>query len=426
MMLRFSPFVISLWALLFSPSVLAADAKPLGLDIVAVVNDRLISSYDVDSRVRFVILTSHLNDTSAVREGIRPQIVRTLIDEHLQVSQAEKEKITIDKDEVEKAIASIEKKRGMPEGAIMQLLTRNHIPADTFTDQIRAQLAWGKIVMTKIRPDVKISEEEVRTARIKPPAEVKNQELRIAVLLLPVDKPAREPEVQKLAQKLSGELRGGASYEEVYRQFSGLPSGAHPDTFWVKPEQLDPIISQALVNAVPDMVTMPLRSRDGYLIVKVYNTRSLEKDTGKNEEDVVLKEILLRLKPDASGSEADVLLKIGEEVAKHPGTCVDEGVANIENLKDVQIDVSKKQSRLSELPAAVRIIAENLRVGDISTPFASSEGIRLYMLCEKKTADKKEVELEQLGDLLFQRKLELEAQKYLRNLRREAFIEVRG
>lgn len=418
-------FFVLLALSLFTANAFAADPKPLGLDIAAVVDNEMISNYDVQNRIRFIIATTNLANTTSVREGIRPQVIETLINEYLQIQHARDEGIEVSEEEITRAIANIEQNRGMKEGAIKTMLESKAVPYSTFVQQIRAQLAWGKIVVGRLRPQVTISEAEVRQARMRPPPKVKKQELRIAVLLLPAANAAQDQKMLALAQKLSSELQAGASYEEVYRQFSGLSSGGNPDTFWVKPNQLDPNINQALINARKGTISQPIRSRDGWLIVKVYDTRSLE-DPEASRVDVLLKEILLRLKPEASVEEANMLLQIGEEVSKNPGVCEDKTVANIQNLEDVQIDVTHRQSRLSELPTAVKIIAENLREGEISTPFASSEGIRLYMVCEKKMAKKQEVQLEQLSELLFQRKLELEAQRYLRDLRRDTFIEVRG
>ncbi|MGE0754669.1 MAG: peptidylprolyl isomerase [Alphaproteobacteria bacterium] len=410
--------------LLTADAALAAEPKPLGLDIAAIVDDEVISTYDVNSRVQFVIVTTNLPNTKDVREGIRPQVLRSLINEQLQLQHTKKEGIEVSDQEITRAIANIEKQRNMSDGAIFRMLDKNNIPRQAFSDQIRAQLAWGKIVIGRLRPQVNVSDEEVRKARIRPVPEVPEEEMRIAVLLLPVEKAGQEAEVKKAAERLSGEIRKGASFEEVYRQFSGLSSGSNPDTFWVKPGQLDPLVSRVLAGARADMTTPPVRTRDGYLIVKVYETRAVG-GTKESETEVLLKEIVLRLKQDASQQEANLLLGIGEEVAKHPGTCEEQGIASIDNMEDVDIEVRHRRSGISELPPAIRIIAENLQVGDISTPFASSEGIRLFMLCEKKTAKKKEVQFEQLVDLLFQQKLELEAQKYLRNLRREAFIDIR-
>ena len=58
--------------------------------IIAVVNDEAVSSRDVIERVRLVVLVSGLNDSPELRQRIAPQVLRTLIDEHLRLQEAER------------------------------------------------------------------------------------------------------------------------------------------------------------------------------------------------------------------------------------------------------------------------------------------------------------------------------------------------
>lgn len=414
-------------------SAFAADAQE-GLGIAAVVSGDPISSYDVDSRIKFIIATANLSNTPDVIARIRPQIMRTLLDEKLQLQEAKKLDIKVTDDDVKKAIAGIEAERNMPPGAIDHIMEINHVPKDTFTHQIRAQLAWNKLLAQKIRPHVKVSDEEIATAlqRIatQPVKPAKGpQELKIAVITLPVDKPSRAAEVKKLADKLVKEVRGGASFEEVSRQFSSAAAGAggKVESFWVKPGQLDLHVNQALANADKGTVTDPVPTSEGFTIIKVYDTRAIgpAPEPEIADSDVTLKEILLKLKPDAPNKEAAVLLQIGEDVAKHPGGCQDKSVAGVDNPEEIDIAVDFRTQRMSALPGALRTIAQSLKIGEISTPFASDEGIRLYMLCDKKDIAAGTPDREQVYRMLMQQKMELEAQKYLRNLRRETFIEVR-
>ena len=381
--------------------------------------------------------------------------MRSLIDEKLQLQEAQKNDIKVSQSDIDQAIAAIEEQRGMPKGAIYTMLDESHVPRETFTNQIHAQLSWNQLLIKKIRPQVHISDEEIVMAsnRYTPgnsQAHKKNKskgvdmpvELKISVITLPVDKPERLPEIKKLADKLVKEVRGGADFEEVARQFSSVTanSGGKVEAFWIKPTQLDPGIAKVLSAATAGMVTNPLPSSEGLTIIKVYDVHSssARQETQKTEEDdsdkvekkrpdfeVTLKEILIKIKPDTAGKEADAMLQVGEEVAKNPGTCDEKGVANIKDLTDFDIEVNFRTQPLSELPPAIKIIAENLKIGDSSTPFASNEGIRLYMLCGKKPVEMKEAEREEIYHRLLQQKMELEAQKYIRNLRREVFIDIR-
>jgi peptidyl-prolyl cis-trans isomerase SurA len=423
-----------LTALLFAPEaiakeqVLAQSGGKAGVGISAVVGGDAISSYELDNRLRFIIKTAKMSDSPEVVERIKPQVLRTLIDEKLQVQEAQKNGISISDSEVNMAITSLEQQREMQPGAITRMLEANRIPRETFTDQIRAQLAWNKLMIQKIRPQVRISDEEIALAskQIAVPAVPKKfKELKIALIQLPVEKPSRETEVRRLADKLAGEIRQGASFEEVSRQFSSSPvtTVGKVDAFWVKPAQLDAAIARSLQNASVGMITSPVRTSQGYVIVKVFDARATEEEKPVDMA-VIIKEVLLKIKPDASDKEADIVLQVSEEVSKNPGTCQEKGIASIQNVDDSDIEVNIYKSRMSELPPAVKVIAEGLKIGDISQPFASTEGIRLYMLCNKRDSDEV-LDRERIVAVLYQQKMELEAQKYMRDLRREVFTDVR-
>jgi peptidyl-prolyl cis-trans isomerase SurA len=406
-----------------------APQKPVAaqsgsLHIVAVAGNHAISSFDVDSRLKFIFATTNISRTADMVANIRPQVIRSLIDESLEIQEAAKNNIQIDDKEVAQAIGAIEEQRGMPPGGISAILKEHSVPEKTLTDQVRAQLAWGRLLSKTVRPRIKISDSEIALAqgRISIPA-VKNniKEMEISVINLPVEKPKDEKEIKGLSDKLWGELNKGARFEEIARQFSASSDGK---PFWIRPEQLDPAVAGVLKATAEGAVTQPIRTANGYSIIKLLHIRASKDNTP--EMEVTLKEILLKLKPAASSKEADVLLQIAEEVAKNPGSCQEKGVASISDPDNFDIEVNFRKAPMSELPPALRSISDSLKLGDISTPFASAEGIRLYMLCDKKDITNQPVNADKVREILFKQKFELEAQKYLRNLRRETFIEIRG
>lgn len=415
-------YLLPLILLLTMPSLAGARQEDVG--IAAIVNEEIISSADLANRMRFIVATTGLSDTADVRDRLFPQVVRQLIDETLQLQEAARLGIIIAPKDLEQAIAALEKQRGEPPGGLFAKLERYGVPKDTFLAQLRAQLAWSKAVIRKVRPQIRVSDEEVERARRRYSSPSTRSEAEIAVITLPVDKPENEAGAGKLAEKLFAEIKGGASFEAVAGQFSGQKGGGKTSTFWVQPEQLEPAVANALSAVAAGGITPPIRSAEGFTLVKVYNRRAIA-EAGQNDIEVVLKEIVLKVKSDASEKDVSVLLSIGESVAAHPGKCTDKGIADLSNVEDFDITVTFKREILRQMAPALRTIAETLEVGEISTPFASAEGIRLFMLCEKVEVPPILAEKEKVHSLLFQEKIELEAQKYLRNLRRDAFIDVR-
>jgi peptidyl-prolyl cis-trans isomerase SurA len=272
-------------ALLFSSPALAAKgdtAVPMKPDIAAVVGQEVISTYDLDNRIKFIMASSNLPASAEVRARLKPQVIRTLIDEKLQLREAEKNGIKISDNEAEEAIANIEKDRDLQPGAIFRMMENDSVPRETFTGQIRAQLAWRKLVLKKLRPLVRVNDEEVKLVKL-PPVASAPQEIKMAALTLPVDKPAREKEVFDTALNLAKELRAGASFEEVSRQLSAGAVKGSDEAFWVHPAQLDPILARALSNATAGMISEPIRTEAGFTLVKVYDTRSRQAQEEKDQ-----------------------------------------------------------------------------------------------------------------------------------------------
>ncbi len=265
------------------------------LAISAVVGEQAISSFDVNNRIKFILSTTKISNTPDIIAHIKPQVIRTLIDESLQIQEAEKNGIKVTDEEVEKAIAGIESSRGMPAGEIERMLASGNVPIKTFKDQIHAQIAWSKLLGAKIRNKIKISDDEVTLAKknddiIKKPSSpktdsVKIKEVEIAVINLVIDKPQREEEIKKLSEKLYNELIRGASFEDVANQFSASSDGK---PFWINPSQLDANVAKILRVTGEGSITKPIRTHDGFSIIKLLHIRAdkvaVKKEPEKQEE----------------------------------------------------------------------------------------------------------------------------------------------
>ncbi|MDX2072799.1 MAG: peptidylprolyl isomerase [Alphaproteobacteria bacterium] len=410
-----------------APTAQAAPVATTNSAIVAVVNDEAITSYDLNARIQFVLATTKISSSPESIARLKPQILRALVDERLQLQEARKNDIELTDKEVEQAIVAIESQRSMEPGEIGRILATNRIPEETLMVQIRAQIVWGKLVQRKLRSRIKITDEEVTQMARKLAAPVIRQELKIALLQLPVDKPSRDKEVRQAAEKIVLESRGGADFEELARQFAGgaVRDGGNLTAFWVRPDDLDPSIAKALTGAKPGSISDPLRNSIGYTLIKVYDARDLPGQTPTGTE-ITMREISLKLRSSADSKEMEALKTIAEEIEKTPGSCDDKDIGEVSGGSVASIAVEKTTAMLADLPAALRVIADGMKVGDISSPLLNDDGVKLYMLCGKREGVNAPVDNERARAVVYQQRIELEAQKYMRNLRRDAFIEIRG
>ena len=144
LMRRLFAVLISL-ASLGSPSSVEAQGVQR---IAAIVNDDVISVYDLVSRIEMVIASSNLGDTPAIRRRLSPQVLRNLVDERLKLQEAKRRNISVGKRDIDRAIGIIERQNKIPRGQFDAFLKKNGVRRTTIINQIRASIAWAKLIGT--------------------------------------------------------------------------------------------------------------------------------------------------------------------------------------------------------------------------------------------------------------------------------------
>jgi len=81
--------------------------------------------------------------------------------------------------------------------------------------------------------------------------------------------------------------------------------------------------------------------------------------------------------------------------------------------------------KIRDLNPAIRPAVLNLKVGEASEPLQSDTGITLVMVCDRQDPPEQMPSRDQIADNLTRQRLDLIARRYLSDLRRQAFIDVR-
>lgn len=404
----------------------AAQAQQEPVQIAAMVNNSVITTLDLDARVRFALATSGVPDREEVKRRMMVQVLRGLVDEQLQLQEAARLNIAVTDEEVAAAIANINQQRRLPEGAFEQFLASRDIPIESIQTQAKAQIAWSKVVMQNLRSRVRVSNDEVNRERESIATGKEITEYNLSSLVLPVDSPEQDEETHQLADKLSAEIKEGANFTALASQFSagGSDLVEQNQYRWVQLHQLEPVLARAVADLEKGGVTSVVRSLTGYHIIKLNDKRTLNLKKVADSE-VLLKQIVMKLKETAQSQEAHILLDIAREVGRHPGDCTQEQVAGVEALDDLEFQVKYERLPFKELQPDLQQMLASLRVGDVSEPFATPNGIHLIQLCERVEQPSELPPVDEIKNRIYQQKLMMESTKRLRDLRREALIDVR-
>lgn len=397
---------------------LAAPASAQStLRAAAVVNDEVVSALDLEMRLRLVMLSSGMRDSQQVRQRLTQQVLRTLIDERLQIQEAERLGIEVSDEEVQAAIGRIAQNNNMDAQQFLSVLRRERVMPQSLQNQVRARLAWQKVVGQRLRSDVQIGEEEVDAVVERIRSNEGQTQIQVSEIFLAVDDPDREDEVRRTAQRLIQQLRNGANFAALARQFSQSATAAvGGDLGWIQPGRLPDELSGRLREMQPGQAAGPVRTYSGYYIVQLRDRRTLT--TG----DLTLKLSQLYLSLPENPDEQTV-----QEV-----TATAEGYADrlngCEELKTVSEQQASAASgdlgevKLGELPEKVRGAVADLNVGEPSRPVRVNGGIVVLMVCDRQEAG---INREEIRQGLMQERLGMLARRYLRDLRREAHVDIR-
>ncbi len=401
------------------PAGQTSSAPPLSEGIAAIVNEAVISTSDLRSRIDLALLSAGLPNTPEARREIAPQVLRALINEQLQLQEARTLGIDVGDQEIEESMARIAQDNKIPGGDMPAFLRANNIPPRALREQIRAALSWNKYVMRALRPRVDIGDDEIDSFAQRIRANAGKQEYLVSEIFLPVDKPEEEENVRALGEKLVAQIKSGAVFGAIARQFSqGAGAASGGDIGWIQAGQMEPELDKLLQSLQAGEIAGPVRGTSGYHILGVREKRTIA--LGDVKEMAVSLQQLFR--PYGAGANKEDLLRQANEIRQTVLTC--------DGLRD-RVAQSFPGWRWQDLGSvklatAPRWLADkvaNIAEGRASEAMATDKGALMLFVCARSLPEN--VNRDAIRTAIGTERLELLARRQIRDLRRAAFVDIR-
>jgi peptidyl-prolyl cis-trans isomerase SurA len=407
------------------PPKSAPGQPPTGapeMRIAAVVNDEVISMFDLLSRVRMVMISSNIADTSEMRQRLASQVLRSLIDEKLELQEAKKQNVTATDSEVNNGLGEIEKQNNMKSGQLNDLLKASGIDRGALVDQLTAGIVWAKLVRRQAAQTTEISDEEIDEALKRAKEHANEPQSRVAEIFLAVDNPSQDGEVRALADRLTQQMKQGSRFSAIARQFSQSATAAvGGDIGWLRPDQLPPELGKAISALRPGELSAPVRVTGGYYLLLVVDRRN--GTTGGEQEtiyDIVQVVFSLPARPSEAARQNAL-----REAASVRGAAKDcPSLLKIGKEKAPQLS-SEGQLKANNISPQMRTLVNQLAIGQVSEPIVQKNGVGVIMVCAKKDGGGGGLTRESVTESLLRQRLDTVARRYLRDLRRNAFVDVR-
>ena len=399
------------------------DYDPHVRKATAIVNGDIITDTDVDQRLALVMIANGGKVSAEEKDVLRLQVLRNLIDEKLQIQEAKQNEVLITDAEVDQVYNRVATQNRQTKEQFESVLRSGGSSPASIRQQIRAELAWNRLLRKKVEPFINVGDDEVQAVIHKLEASKGQEEFRVGEIFLSAP-PEMQAQVQQDAGRIVEQVRKGASFVAYARQFSEASTAAlGGDLGWVRLEQLSPALQGVIPNLAKGTVSDPVLVPGGVAIVALIDKRQV---LAANPADAILslKQMTVPLPADISEQAARKLAVDVQKKTESMGGCGKvEAVAKELNATVVSND----QLKLGDLPGPLQQIMGTMPVGGATPPFGSAEdGLRVLVLCGRD--DPQSASLPSFDDVYSQlndQRVNSQARRYLRDLRRDAVVDYR-
>lgn len=391
--------------------------------IVAIVNDEVISAYDLEQRMRLLLSTSKSRPTREMQQRMQAQVLQSIVDERLQLQESDRLGITVDDTEIENAIGFIEEQNKLAEGGLAETLRRGGSGLDALATQLEAQIAWSKVIRQQLRPRVSVGPEEVEAVLARIRANTGRGENLVSEIFLSAEGVAQKENMRQSAIELVAQLRGGSPFSDVARQVSqGLSAPDGGNIGWVEGGELAPEVDTVLAKLDVGQISDPIEVVDGFHILYLRDRRG-GSGADVSQINVSLKQIFLNLPEGASADVVAIRMESARSLSANARGC-DKFQAIIDDL-DSEQSGDLGTIALGDTPETFRAAIASLKIGEVSQPVRSPSGVHVFMVCDRQEPEIEEPDRTSIENNIGQTRLSMLARRYLRDLRRDAVVEYR-
>ncbi|MBH1854579.1 peptidylprolyl isomerase [Stenotrophomonas sp. GD03819] len=412
--------------------VLAQEAQPLDR-IAAVVDEDVILQSELQRAI------ANIKAQYAGRENQLPpedvlsrQVLERLVLVKLQVARAQGSGIRVSDQELNQAMNAIAQQNGSDLDALRQRLAHDGIDFNDFRASVRDEITVQRLRQSFAQSRISVSEGEVDAA-LKQQATVGNQ-YHLAHILIALPDGSNADQIatgQKKAEGVKALLdKGELDFNAAAVRYSDSPNALEGgDLGWRSLDEIPQAFAQMMEKMKPGEVVGPIRGPSGFQLLKLVEVRDASAASG-GEHTVTEyhgRHILVRV--DDHQSDAAAKAKIDTLRARIAGGADFETVAK-ESSED---NNSKGQGGdLGWFPAdafgpAFGQQVAGIQDGGVSQPFRTDAGWHIVQRVGTRQTDvTTDNQRAQVRETIGRRKLEDEYNRFLQELRGEAYVSFRS
>ena len=407
-----------------------AEAALRELDrIVAVVEDDVVLGSELITRLTTVREQMEAAEIAPPpNDVLLNQILERLIVESVQLQEADRRGIEIDDESLTKAVAAFAQQNRMTLDQFRMALQRDGIAYGEFREQIRREMIITRVQRALVNRRIQISEQDVQAIIDSPYYEaLLSDQFRVGHILLEISEDASEQTRQRATAKaaeLVAELRGGAEFGPIaITNSAGGRALEGGDLGWRRAGELPSLFSERVLDMTPGQTADPIKSGRGLHIIQLLDRRGagMEQQQQSRSRHILMQPSEIRTEAETKTAIFEVydeLVNGGDfaELAKKHSE--DPGSA----LKGGELGWSSSEDFVPAFAAMV----DSAEINKLTKPFRSKFGWHILEVQERRVEDMSDEALKNKAvQILHKQRFEDELQKWLKEIRDEAYVEMR-
>jgi peptidyl-prolyl cis-trans isomerase SurA len=410
-----------------SPVPASAQATTAIDGIAAVVDEDVILRSELDRAVQNII-AQYANQPGQLppRDVLERQVLDRLVLMRLQLARASETGIRVSDAELAQAIESVATRNRLSPDQLRQRLAADGLSYEEFRTSLREEMLVERLRQRYIQSRVQVSETEVD--QLLAQRAIGGPEVRLANIVVALPDGATPEQVTAAQRKIEGirdvVTRGELAFSAAAIRYSDAQNALDGgDIGWRAYDAIPPSFVGLIQSMQPGDVSQPLRGPNGYQLIQVVETRAAAQQT---LVEYNAQGILVRVTP-----------TVPAEVARQKVQALRDRIVAGEDFAAIaraESDDSLSRAAGGDMGwfavnawgSAIGNQIQALADGELSQPFQSDAGWHVVRRLGSRTQDVTEKNRRnQAREIIGQRKAEEEFERFLRQLRAEAYVDSR-
>ena len=399
--------------------------------IAAVVNEDVILRSELDRAI------ANIRGQYAGKENQLPpadvlerQVLERLVLMRLQIARATDSGINASDEELERAVQGVAEQNSMSVDQLRQRLAQDGMAFTEFRNNLRDEIVTQKLRQSFAQSRINVSEGEVDAAMATASATA-SQQFRLAHILVGAPDGASPEQLAVAQKKIEGVQaliqKGEMTFAAAAVRYSDSPNALEGgDLGWRGLNEIPPAFAQTIQQMQAGQVIGPIRGPSGFQLLQLVETRTQAAGGGEQVTQFSARQIVVKV--DDKTDDAAAKAKAETLAARIAGG------ADFAKLAAESSDDAATKRRGGDLGwfgadtygSAFGMQVAALSDGQTSAPFKTDAGwVIVQRSASRQVAAGNDNLRAQVRETIGRRKLEDEWNRWLREMRGEAFVDVR-